>query len=169
MKEILSKICRNRVLWSVIGILLILYLFIGMHGVSLVQRFGVYFDGMTPAFLGAVVLLMLYISGMVKDFLNGFRIAFTRKETFPAAKIRRAVRAFNCAERTAVAAGVILCLTGFMDMLSGIHNYSSPELFWISSDIPLGILSSYAMYPALVLLVLTPVKARLTAASGEKG
>ena len=115
MKEIMGKICRNRVLWSVVGILLVLYFFIGMHGISLVQRLGVYFDGMTPAFLGAVVLLMLYISGMVKNFLNGFRIAFSRKETF------------------------------------------------------LGILSSYAMYPALFLLILTPVKARLTAASGEKG
>ena len=159
MKKNLVKIYRNRILWSVVGILLVLYVFMGMHGMLLFQRIGMYFDGITPVFLGMAILLTLYISGMVKDFLNGFRIAFARKGSFPAEKIRRAV--------TAVAASAVLCLIGFMDMLSSFllnSNESSAELYFLNLNIPLGILSSYAIYPALFLLILTPVKTRLTAA-----
>lgn len=167
MKKNLVKIYRNRILWSVVGILLVLYVFMGMHGMLLFQRIGMYFDGITPVFLGMAILLTLYISGMVKDFLNGFRIAFARKGSFPAEKIRRAVTAFRCAEQTAVAASAVLCLIGFMDMLSSFllnSNESSAELYFLNLNIPLGILSSYAIYPALFLLILTPVKTRLTAA-----
>lgn len=161
MKRIISKVFGNRCLWSAFGVFMIGYFFLAMHGVNIFRRIGIYFEALMPLILAATVLLVLYMSGMEKDFADGFRLAFgTGGRDIPQEKLRRAVEALGCAERTAVAASVITLMTGVMDMLSSIHNLTL-ELFWEFIDIPLGILSAYVMYPAVFLLALTPVKARL--------
>lgn len=156
-----GKVLKCRWLWSIAGTLLILYFYLGIHGgARLFENIGIYFDGIIPLLLGGTVLLVLYMSGMVKDFARGFRMAFTGRGEEK--EIKRAVKAFGCAERTAVTAGVILLMTGTMDMLSSVfYNYNGAVELYLVLNIPLGILAAYCMYPALFLLVMTPVKSRL--------
>lgn len=156
-----------RAFFSLVSICLLVYLYLGIEGgggFSFIVRIRIYFDALTPVLQGAAVLLILFLSGMVLDFLNGFRLAVTSGKDAPLDKIQRAIEAVSCAGRTAVIAGFLLFMADLLNMLSNLYVYENFEKFWSLCHIPLGILSFDIIYPALFLLVLTPVKARLKCA-----
>lgn len=125
----IRKIGGKRGLWSVLGILVCLYLtyycVIGGPDTGQVV-FRLYMDSFTPPFLLFVIILVLYIAKMEKDFFRGFYLAFARKgKGVSRMELQRAVRAFGCAEKTAVTAGFITFMFGFLGIISS-DNLNTP-------------------------------------------
>lgn len=163
--EILRKICKCRVLWAVLGIVWVLYfglaLFGGLYGM---QKILIYYDAAFLLLLLCVVILVLYLAGMEKDFFRGFYRAFAGKgKGVSWMELRRAVKAFECAEKTTVIGAVMIYMLGFTDMLTSMSapRWDSMELFWTVLSSLLAYLCGHVVYTAGFLLVLLPVKVRL--------
>lgn len=162
----LRKLYGSRTLWSILGIGLWLYFAVAAYGgMAGVRRLFIYYDAVTVLLMGWGIMLVLYLAGMEKDFWHGIWRVFSRKgKGVSRMELCRAVKAFGCAEKTAVASGIVICMTGVMDMLSGLDNLPMDEsgfLLMLTVRISLGILSGCILYPAVFILVLTPVKIRL--------
>lgn len=161
----IRKVFRCRVLWAVLGFAWVIYFCLAIFGgASNLELIFKLIDWGVPLLLFCVVVLVLYLAGIEKDFFRGFRWVFARKgKGIARMELQRAARAFQCAEKTAVVASIIVVMLCVMDVLlnTRIPDPDSMDLFWMRLSIPLCILSGYVVCSAAFILLLMPVKARL--------
>ena len=160
----LRRYFKSRILWSVLGIGFLVYLGSGLLGYDFLWRNRYFFDVVSPVLFLFAPALVLYISGMEKDFCQGVRRAFSRKgKGASRMELQRAVKAFGCAEKAMLVTGVIVSGAGFMDQGANmVFSNSSNEVINLTvAGLVMGIISGQVMCCALFILVLIPIKMRL--------
>ena len=154
----IRKMFGNRVFWGIICFILNMYFFIavtcGFHNWK--EIYLMYVDGWTfwPIFMFAA--LVIYMARMEKDFFRGFKIAFSRQVSVSRMELQKAVSAMGYAEKAVVFSGVLSTVFPLVDLFYYMNHTSMTGL-----GPALGVLSLKILYPAILLLVLLPVRARL--------
>ena len=150
------KFWGNRGLWGIVCFLLTMY-FVIMNGMGIKgfkQFYLMYVDGWLMGPIVIFAALVIYLARMEKDFFRGFRIAFSRKMSVSRMELQKALIAVEYAEKS-IALSTVLCIV-----------FPLVDMFYHMDDITvmgpvLAIMSLYLLYPAVLLLILFPVKGRL--------
>ena len=99
-------------------------------------------------------LLFFYVTGMWKAFVNGFRIAFSRKEGISRMELQLAVKAINFSGKIAMITAVVLAMMGGISVL-----YMMSDLSKLGPVLAVVCLSF--LYAAILMMILTPVQMKL--------
>ena len=159
----LQKVFGNKILWLALTAAGLLYCLRIMYDTNFLETVYRLWDGLAAGVMILVIALVLYIAGMGRDFLWGFYRAFSKKgKGISRMELQRMVKAFDCAEKAAVTGGIVIFILGILDVLI-FTDYRSgeTELFLMSFSLVMGVAFSYLLYPAIFILILLPVKARL--------
>lgn len=142
--------------------LVIFYLLILNMGISMNMLF---FDVPTLICMLVVTVLFLFVTGLGRDFLNAFKLAFGKKEAESTAEILRAKSGVKLSGITFLLMGAIGSCIAFMSIHPvgeiGVPN----DIFGISVYIAL----SGILYGLIGYLLLLPVSIRLEALGAECG
>ncbi len=150
------KFLGNRGFWAIICFLLTMY-FIIMNGIGINSFKTFYAEYVNGWLLGPIVIfaaLAIYLARMEKDFFRGFRIAFSRKMSVSRMELQKALNAMEYAEKSIMLSTVLCIVFPLVDVF-----YHIPDTIAIGPVF--AVMSLYLLYPAVLLLVLLPVKGRL--------
>ena len=119
-----------------------------------VHMFGRVIDIPTFIYMLLPQVLLLYVTGMGKHFVNGFRVAFAEKGGVSRMELQLAVRAIRFSGTIAILTAVINTMFGGVSVLYMMSDLSKlgPSL----SVMMLGIL-----YAGILMLFLTPIQMKL--------
>ena len=150
------KFFGNRGLWGIVCFLLIMYYVIASGiGIRSFKEFYIkYIDGWILGPIIILAALVIYLARMEKDFFRGFRIAFSRKMSVSRMELQKALKAMEYAEKSIILSTVLCIVFPLVDMFYHIENTAAMGPIF-------AIISLYLLYPAVLLLVLLPVKGRL--------
>ncbi|MCI9339001.1 MAG: helix-turn-helix transcriptional regulator [Lachnospiraceae bacterium] len=91
---------------------------------------------------------------MEKDFFRGFQIAFSRKMSVSRMELQKALNAMEYAEKSIMLSTVLCIVFPLVDVFYYIDNITAIGPVF-------AVMSLYLLYPAVLLLILLPVKGRL--------
>lgn len=120
-----------------------------------VRRLYWYLDLRLICWLTAVMLFMMWVTGIWKDFLNGFRLVFFRRKNVSRMEMQRAAKALEAAGRLAVLESV---LTAAVYMVDFLYRMEDP-MFFIGPFLSMVLLS--ILYTSVFSLVVVPIRVRL--------
>lgn len=150
------KLLGNRGFWAIICFLLTMY-YIIINGIGINSFKTFYAEYVNGWLLGPIVIfaaLVIYLARMEKDFFRGFRIAFSGKMSVSRMELQKALNAMEYAEKSIVLSTVLCIVFPLVDVFYHIDNTTVMGPVF-------GVMSLYLLYPAVLLLVLFPVKGRL--------
>lgn len=109
-----------------------------------------------PTFLYMLLpqLLLLYVTGMGKHFVNGFRVAFAEKGSVSRMELQLAVKALRFSGTIAIITAVINAMFGCITIL-----FQMSDLTKLGPSLAVMFLS--ILYAAILMLFLTPVQMKL--------
>lgn len=150
------KFLGNRGFWGIVCFLLTMFfIIVNAMGINSLKRFYVeYVDGWLFGPIVIFAALVIYLARMEKDFFRGFRIAFSRKMSVSRMELQKALNAMEYAEKSIILSTVLCIVFPLIDMFYHMDNIT------VMGPV-LAIMSLHFLYPAVLLLVLLPVKGRL--------
>ena len=151
-----KRVFGNKLLWFFVGIAAFLLFLVLIFSEGDI-RWGFHYYTNAPMLICLVLLFvfLMWITGLGKDFINGFRLAFAKKKAVTRMELQRAVKAMEFACRIAVVECVI---TNVMIWVPFLYEMGFPisELGPVLSLLLLSI-----VYTGILSLVVIPLKVRL--------
>lgn len=123
--------------------------------------FYMYFDGLTIGWMAVVLWFLLYLARMHMDFLKGFRFAFSGKKGISRMELERSAKAFGYAEKIVILEGIIAFIIPIIEKCFYVYSVGLSKANADAEIVTMALMGLYILYPAIVILVLEPVKARL--------
>lgn len=155
-RDKVRKIAGNRLLWGMVGWLLVIYYFVvvtcGLDNFKDIYK--MYWDLVDFWSILILTALAIYMARIEKDFYKGFKIAFSRRVSVSRMELQKAVNALGYTEKMIILITIFLLVFPLTDIFYHMDNVATlgPVL---------GVLSLQILYPTLLLVILYPVKARL--------
>ena len=151
-----KRVFGNKLLWFLVGIASFLFFLVLIFSGGDI-RWGLrsYTDAPILICLVLLFVFLMWITGLGKDFINGFRLAFAKKKAVTRMELQRAVKAMEFACRIAVVECVI---TDVMTWVPFLYEMGFP-IHKLGPKLSLLLLS--IVYTGILSLVVIPLKVRL--------
>lgn len=134
------------------------FILYNMVTVSGIHRFYQYID--FPTLVGMIFFTVaaLWLSGMGKDFLNGFQLAFSDRKDYSRIMLQRACNAVKYTRTLIFLEAVIMILVGVMELL--YHADPNPDQFRVIG-VALAVTLICVLYASMFAVLLTILSAKL--------
>lgn len=136
----------------ILGYIVILFLVCimsqGIHGLS------IYFDSAILLYSILFILVTLFGTGTMKDFINAHKIVFRRKKTYSMLELKKSEQTLHLTIKSTLLFGGTTCIIGLIAMLYSMSNPSS-----IGPALAVGLYG--VLYSLVFALLLTPLKAKI--------
>lgn len=161
MMELIQETNKKSLKWDLLITLICVLGIMAGFGLIMVSFGGVaaihnFVDAPQLVFLVSILLLVLVMSGMIKDLFCAFRYAFKTDLQINVSEIKKAILAVKTAIITANVTGILFALIGtIISLQSGIDMDKEYLLLWIA----VSMLS--ICYGLMISIILIPVYTRL--------
>lgn len=150
-----KKTLRNRLLWFLVGLLVFIGVMILYNTGAAVNLFYEYINGPLLLWLVLLFLFVMYMAGILKDFINGFRLVFSKRKNITRMELQKAANAMESARRLVVLESVIAVVIYCVDLLYSME-VPLPKLGPLAAMILLSI-----AYSSLFSLIVIPIRVKL--------
>ena len=148
----IGRIGKSKLFLFLAGcIIIIILIAISCGGVVM---FGRVIDIPTLLYMLLPQVLLLYVTGMGKPFVNGFKVAFAEKGGVSRMELQLAVKAIRFSGTIAIITAVINAMFGCVSIL-----YQMADLSKLGPSLAVMFLS--ILYAGILMLFLTPVQMKL--------
>jgi len=148
----MGKVIKSKLFLFLVGCIVIIILTAISCGGAIM--FGRVIDIPTFLYMLLPQVLLLYVTGMGKHFVNGFRVAFADKGGVSRMELQLAVRAIRFSGTIAIITAVINAMFGCVSIL-----YQMSDLSKLGPSLSVMLLS--ILYAGILMLFLTPVQMKL--------
>lgn len=164
MKRFLGRIWKsfrnmNRLVLFLVGLLVfmgyMIFIYIGALPSGIDMVFEEYFDVHLLLWLSLLFLFVIWVTGIWKDFINGFRLVFSKRKNITRMELQKAAKALETARRVVVLESVIAVALYMVHLL---YNMAEP-LVLLGPLLSLILLS--IAYSSLFSLITIPIRVRL--------
>lgn len=137
---------------AILGYILVLWLVsIAFGGIHSGYQ---YTDPMVFAYTTAFLLLTLWGTKTMKDFITGIKIALGFKKSYSILELKKAEETMNLIMKSQLVFGCTICIIGFIDLL-----YHMDSLATLGPALSVSFISIF--YALFISLILTPFKAKM--------
>lgn len=137
------------------GYMILIYIDIGNLPIAIEWVFVEYFDMHLLLWLSLLFLFVMLVTGIWKDFINGFRLVFSKRKNITRMELQKAAKALETARRIVVLESVIAVALYMVHLL---YNLAEP-LRQVGPFLAMALLS--IAYSSLFSLVTIPIRVRL--------
>ena len=137
------------------GYMILIYIDIGNLPTAIEWVFEEYFDVHLLLWLSLLFLFVMWVTGIWKDFINGFRLVFSKRKNITRMELQKAAKALETARRVVVLESVIAVALYMVHLL---YNLAEP-LRQVGPFLAMALLS--IAYSSLFSLITIPIRVRL--------
>lgn len=151
----MQQIFINRLFLLLVGLLVFVGVLMLVFTNANVRAFYEFFNGPLLLWLVLLFLFVMCVTGIWKDFINGFRLVFSKRKNITRMELQKAAKAMESAKKIVVLESVIVVSLRMVDMLFMMSDplRSLGPIVWM-------LLLSIA-YSAIFSLVVIPLRVRL--------
>lgn len=135
------------------GYMILIYIGAFPNGIDMV--FEEYFDVHLLLWLSLLFLFVMWVTGIWKDFINGFRLVFSKRKNITRMELQKAAKALETARRIVVLESVIAVALYMVNLL---YDLAEP-LRQVGPFLAMALLS--IAYSSLFSLITIPIRVRL--------
>ena len=145
-----------RLILFLVGLLVFIELFILFGTVAGLESYNEYIDGGLLVWLALLFVFVMLMTGIWKDFVNGFRMVFTKRKNVTRMELQMAAKAMESAGKLLVLESVIAVALYMVDILY----HMGDNFLSILGPLLVLILLSIA-YSCIFALIVIPMKVKL--------